>query len=72
MITPHGLSRLQWVHAARDVRSAEAQKWFDQGIQLLYGYNHDEAIRSFEKAAERSVLCDGLVGICLCPRPAHQ
>jgi tetratricopeptide (TPR) repeat protein len=30
--------------------STEAQAWFDQGMQLLYGYNHDEAIRSFEKA----------------------
>lgn len=32
--------------------SAEAQRLFDQGIQLLYGFNHDEAIRSFEAAAE--------------------
>ena len=32
-------------------RSPEAQRWFDQGIQLLYGFNHDEAIRSFEQAA---------------------
>lgn len=31
--------------------SPDAQVWFDQGIQLLYGFNHDEAIRSFEKAA---------------------
>ncbi len=30
--------------------SEVAQAWFDQGMQLLYGYNHDEAIRSFEKA----------------------
>lgn len=37
--------------------SAEAQKWFNQGIQLLYGYNHDEAIRSFEKAAEIDPSC---------------
>jgi tetratricopeptide (TPR) repeat protein len=37
--------------------SAEAQRWFDQGIQLLYGYNHDEAIRSFEKAAEMDPSC---------------
>ena len=37
--------------------SAEAQRWFDQGIQLLYGYNHDEAIRSFEKAAELDPKC---------------
>jgi tetratricopeptide (TPR) repeat protein len=32
--------------------SAEAQKFFDQGIVLLYGFNHDEAFRSFELAAE--------------------
>jgi len=32
--------------------SREAQGWFDQGLQLMYGFNHDEAIRSFEKAAE--------------------
>ena len=32
--------------------SAEAQRWFDQGLQLLYGFNHDEAIRSFRRAAE--------------------
>ena len=37
--------------------SAEAQRWFDQGIQLLYGFNHDEAIRSFEKAAEVDPTC---------------
>jgi tetratricopeptide (TPR) repeat protein len=37
--------------------SPEAQRWFDQGIQLLYGYNHDEAIRSFEKAAEIDPSC---------------
>ena len=32
--------------------SPEAQKFFDQGIVLLYGFNHDEAFRSFERAAE--------------------
>ena len=37
--------------------SAEAQRWFDQGIQLLYGYNHDEAIRSFERAAAIDSSC---------------
>jgi tetratricopeptide (TPR) repeat protein len=37
--------------------SAEAQRWFDQGIQLLYGYNHDEAIRSFEMAAQVDPRC---------------
>ncbi len=37
--------------------SDEAQRWIDQGIQLLYGFNHDEAIRSFEKAAEIDPSC---------------
>ena len=32
--------------------SAEAQKFFDQGVVLLYGFNHEEAFRSFERAAE--------------------
>ena len=31
--------------------SAEAQKFFDQGVVLLFGFNHEEAYRSFEKAA---------------------
>ncbi|MHA7814625.1 MAG: tetratricopeptide repeat protein [Phycisphaerales bacterium] len=31
--------------------SAEAQRWFNQGMQLMYGFNHDEAVRSFEQAA---------------------
>ncbi|GAB5496296.1 MAG: hypothetical protein Phyf2KO_13760 [Phycisphaerales bacterium] len=30
--------------------SADAQALFNQGMQLMYGFNHDEAIRSFEKA----------------------
>jgi tetratricopeptide (TPR) repeat protein len=33
--------------------SESAQAFFNQGMQLLYGFNHDEAIRSFEKAAEK-------------------
>jgi tetratricopeptide (TPR) repeat protein len=32
--------------------SAEAQKYFDQGLALLYNFNHAEAERSFLKAAE--------------------
>src|SRR5436190_14742379 len=31
--------------------SAEAQKFFDEGLTLIYAFNHDEAIRSFERAA---------------------
>ncbi len=32
--------------------SADAQTYFDQGIGLLYGFNHDEAARYFRRAAE--------------------
>jgi hypothetical protein len=31
---------------------AEAQKFFDQGLALLYAFNHDEAALSFARAAE--------------------
>lgn len=44
-------------HRTVTTSSPEAQQWFDQGIQLLYGFNHDEAIRSFEKAAEIDPGC---------------
>lgn len=38
-------------------RSPEAQRYFDQGLILLYGFNHDEAIRSFRRAAELDPQC---------------
>src|SRR5215471_6745808 len=38
-------------HAIRTSRK-EAQDYFDQGITLLYGFNHEEAARAFQKAAE--------------------
>jgi len=31
--------------------NAEAQQFFDEGLTLLYGFNHEEAYRSFERAA---------------------
>ena len=30
----------------------EAQEFFDQGLRLIYDFNHDEAARSFQRAAE--------------------
>jgi tetratricopeptide (TPR) repeat protein len=32
--------------------SPEAQKYFDQGMVMLFGFNHEEAFRAFEKAAQ--------------------
>ena len=31
-------------------KSPEAQKMFAQGLALIYGFNHDEAVRSFQSA----------------------
>jgi len=38
-------------HRTMTTDSEEAQALFDQGMQLLYGFNHDEAIRTFHAAA---------------------
>ncbi|MBM3975993.1 MAG: hypothetical protein FJ299_03255 [Planctomycetes bacterium] len=35
-----------------DTRSPVAQRYFDQGLTLAYGFSHDEAIRCFRAAAE--------------------
>jgi tetratricopeptide (TPR) repeat protein len=32
--------------------SPEAQRYFDQGLTLVYAFNHDEAARAFRRAAE--------------------
>ncbi len=32
--------------------NAEAQKFFDQGLRFIFAFNHEEAIRSFKRAAE--------------------
>ena len=41
--------------------SADAQRYFDQGMRLLWGFNHDESTRSFARAAELDPKC----AICL-------
>src|SRR5262245_58494380 len=48
-------------------KSQEAQRFFDQGLTLLYAFNHDEAIRSFRRAAELDPkLAMAQWGIALC------
>jgi tetratricopeptide (TPR) repeat protein len=37
--------------------SPEAQAFFDQGLALIYGFNHDEAARSFAKAGTLDPNC---------------
>jgi tetratricopeptide (TPR) repeat protein len=40
-----------WSHRIA-TRSPEAQKYFDQGLSLVFGFNRYEGLRSFRKAAE--------------------
>jgi tetratricopeptide (TPR) repeat protein len=40
------------VHHPVSTSNPEAQRFFDQGLALVYGFNHDEAVRSFNRAAE--------------------
>jgi tetratricopeptide (TPR) repeat protein len=37
--------------------SKDAQEFFNQGLAFLYAFNHDEAIRSFQRAAELDANC---------------
>ena len=37
--------------------SKEAQLWFDRGLLWCYGYNHEEAVRCFRKAAKHDSDC---------------
>ena len=40
------------LHHPITTSSEHAQRYFDQGLRLVYAFNHEEAIRSFEAAAQ--------------------
>src|SRR6266478_9426266 len=44
-------------HVPITTRIPLAQRYFDQGMRLLYGFNHGEAIRSFNHAAQLDSNC---------------
>ncbi len=39
------------LHHPISTTSDQAQKYFDQGLRLVFGFNHEEAIHAFEEAA---------------------
>ncbi len=39
-------------HHAVTTSNPQAQQFFDQGVRLLYAFNHDEATRAFQHAAD--------------------
>jgi tetratricopeptide (TPR) repeat protein len=44
-------------HRPITTASPEAQRYFDQGMRLVWAFNHDEATRSFARAAELDPKC---------------
>src|SRR6266481_7794905 len=46
------MSGLGSLHHPTSTKNPEAQRFFDQGFRMIYGFNHEEAVRSFKRAAE--------------------
>src|SRR5690242_5452189 len=44
-------------HKSISTKVPATQKYFDQGLRLVYGFNHAEAIRSFTRAADLDPTC---------------
>ena len=49
---PRLMQGLGEIHHTVSTKNVQAQKFFDQGLALVYGFNHNEARRCFERAAE--------------------
>jgi tetratricopeptide (TPR) repeat protein len=45
------------LHHAITTTSRRAQEYFDQGLRLTYGFNHEEAIKSFKEAIRQDSTC---------------
>ena len=57
-------------HREVTTSSPLAQKYFDQGLTWAFAFNHDEAIRSFQKAAQLDPDCAmAWWGVALCNGP---
>jgi tetratricopeptide (TPR) repeat protein len=59
----HGSAQMPLLEGLGDWRhrvttsAPEAQRYFDQGLRLTYAFNHDEAVRSFERAVQLDPGC---------------
>jgi tetratricopeptide (TPR) repeat protein len=60
-------------HHPISTKNIEAQRFFDQGLTLVYAFNHEEAVRSFLRAAELDPLSPmPLWGIALAVGPNYN
>jgi tetratricopeptide (TPR) repeat protein len=51
------IENLGKLHHAISTKVPQAQQYFDQGLLLTYGFNHEEAINSFREAARLDSTC---------------
>ena len=51
------LKNLGSLHVPITTKNSDTQQFFDQGMRLLYGFNHAEALRSFREAARNDDQC---------------
>jgi tetratricopeptide (TPR) repeat protein len=54
-VQPHSVALVTGLgdlHHPVSTKNAQAQQFFDQGLRFIYAFNHDEAARSFQHAAE--------------------
>jgi tetratricopeptide (TPR) repeat protein len=57
-------------HHPISTKSSDAQRFFDQGLTLVYAFNHDEAVRSFRRASEldpKSAMAEWGIALALGP-----
>lgn len=55
--SPQLLAGYGGYHRTVSAAEGEAQTWIDQGFQLVYGFNHDEGVRSFQRATDLNPDC---------------
>jgi tetratricopeptide (TPR) repeat protein len=72
----HGAQRFEGLgnfHRKASTRSKAAQIYFDQGMRFIWAFNHDEATRSFAKAAALDPRCAAcLWGVALTLGPNYN
>src|SRR3982750_1764958 len=49
---PRLIAGLGQVHHPVSTTNPQAQQFFDRGLALIYGFNHDQARKCFEHAAQ--------------------
>jgi len=64
------LTQLGDLHHPITTTSGKTQRYFDQGLVLVFGFNHEAAIRSFQEAARndpKCAMCQWGIGLALGP-----